>query len=56
MVAVYPMCSNFKYSLHYCTFLFTRWFDSPEICCEASGNNISIGLIVNYVLRRTGVK
>jgi len=59
IVDVYPIhvcCSNFRYSLQYCSFLFTRWFDSPKICCEESGNNISLGVIVNYVLRKTGAK
>jgi len=40
IVTVYTICTNFRY----CAFLFTRWFDSPEICCEESGNNISFGL------------
>jgi len=52
IVTVYTICTNFRY----CAFLFTRWFDSPEICCEESGNNISFGLIANYVLRKTGAK
>lgn len=52
IVALCSIRTNFRY----CGFLFTRWFDSPEICCEESGNNISFGLIVNYVLRKTGAK
>jgi hypothetical protein len=49
IVAVYPIGTDFRY----CAFLFTRWFDSPEVCYRESGNNISFGLIVNYVLRKT---
>jgi len=56
---VYPIhvcCSNFRYSSQYCAFFFTRWFDSPTIFCEEIGNNISLGVIVKYVLRKTGAK
>jgi len=52
IVAVYSICTKFRY----CAFLFTRWFDSPEICCEESRNNILLGLILNYVLRKTVAK